>query len=311
MKALSLRQRKAFTLIELLVVIAIIGVLIGLLLPAVQKVREAANRMTCANNLKQFGLACHTFHDTNGWVPPLFVANGYVTWAVLLMPYMEQDNLYKGFQITLPWARQTPSVAATHLKYFYCPTQRGPTKFSNDAPPGGLGDYAACGGSGVEPPAGQQIDTLANGVFTFPVSTIDTATSVVTKWAGKISLGAIPDGTSNTFMIGERIVRYTTTNGGGYGTAEDRTVYGATNSNNYRRYAGRSTQGNIHVLQIYSPDPIWNAQVTNNRSFGSRHPGVCQFVFCDGSVKPINNNTSAAILTLLASREDGMPIPNY
>ncbi|MCI0462945.1 MAG: DUF1559 domain-containing protein, partial [Gemmataceae bacterium] len=91
------RPRQAFTLIELLVVIAIIAVLIGLLLPAVQKVREAANRLKCANHLKQLGLAMHNFHDTHNRLP--FGRTGgrpqSISWAPLIQPYIEQDNLLK------------------------------------------------------------------------------------------------------------------------------------------------------------------------------------------------------------------------
>src|SRR5260370_25628504 len=123
--------RRGFTLIELLVVVAIIGILVGLLLPAVQKVREAAARLSCMNNLKQMGLACHDYHDIHLAFPPGYVATANFPdttpgagWAAFLLPHLEQDNLFKQIYLSQP-VQDSPAIQ-TIVKGYLCPPDTPP-----------------------------------------------------------------------------------------------------------------------------------------------------------------------------------------
>src|SRR5437660_8173479 len=159
------RRRLAFTLIELLVVIAIIATLIGLLMPAVQKAREAAYRISCANNLRQINLALHHYHLNFEQLPPTRISEQGATWAVLLLPYIEQDNLYRQWDLGRSYYDQKDVARKTAVSIFFCPSRRVastapglsidgdvPSEIGPDgrASPGALGDYAACVGCDVK-----------------------------------------------------------------------------------------------------------------------------------------------------------------
>jgi prepilin-type N-terminal cleavage/methylation domain-containing protein len=153
------RRRGGFTLIELLVVIGIIALLMGLLLPAVQKARESANRISCANNLKQIALAMHHYHLDTEHLPPRCVGDSGATWAVLILPYLEQDNLLKRWDLSRSYYDQGDVARLTPLSIYFCPSRRsasvagvsasgdqrwlGGDNFGPNVP-GALSDYAAC-----------------------------------------------------------------------------------------------------------------------------------------------------------------------
>jgi type II secretory pathway pseudopilin PulG len=153
------------TLLELLVVLSIIALLMGLLLPAVQRAREAASRTSCANNLKQIGLAMHQYHDAHRTLPSFTRDDDFpLSWCVLLLPYLEQENLYKQWDLSGTYYEQTEIARTTPVPTYFCPTRRQPASqvsTSGDQPfsandhdpspytnlPGALGDYACCMGS--------------------------------------------------------------------------------------------------------------------------------------------------------------------
>ncbi|HXG08962.1 MAG TPA: DUF1559 domain-containing protein [Gemmataceae bacterium] len=311
-------RRFGFTLIELLVVIAIIGILIALLLPAVQKVREAAARTQCANNLKQLGIAVHNFHSTQNALPPDRIANTWPTWAVLILPYIEQENVYRLWQVDRRYYEQTDAARMNLIKTYLCPSRRTSTGFSrNDrrtSPTvyphraGALSDYASCQGTGNIGGAranGAMIisdaeaiddggDQVTGGLARAP------AGSRIISWRSRLTFNSITDGTSNTFLFGEKHLRPAALRNPG--SNEDRSVFNGDRAAAYRRWAGRGTDGKQRPLA--SPGDT----VLGNQRFGGPHPGVCQFVLCDGSVRPVRVAIDIDTLTRLAARNDGQPI---
>ncbi len=304
-------RRAAFTLIELLVVIAIIAVLIGLLLPAVQKVREAANRTQCANNLKQIGLAIHNYHSTYDRLPPAVVSDdGEVPWTVLILPQLEQDNFFRQWNLNLQYTyyRHPAAVVQTQVKTYYCPSRRSATQLSLDGDtdptwggsPGALGDYACNGANTMailtDPRHGSAPLLYADVTFG--------QGNTIAGWQSRTRFADITDGLSSTLLIGEKHVRQ-----GQFGRQNegDNSIYNGDDARTFMRFAGRQTPGPIDRPLATSPQDVYRP----DERFGSWHAGVCQFVLCDGSVRPISNRIDIDILTRLASRDDGQPVGDY
>jgi prepilin-type N-terminal cleavage/methylation domain-containing protein/prepilin-type processing-associated H-X9-DG protein len=302
-RRLSATKAAGFTLVELLVVIAIIGVLVSLLLPAVQAAREAARRTHCTNNLKQIGLATHNLHDTYGFLPPAFIGdnsdtpNGWATWGAIILPFMEGSNQYSLWDISRRNMFQTQAAYQTQIKGYICPSRPSPVLSTGDfvSPGGSLSDYAAS--FGVE---AAYINSNGAIIPNLPFVAADATGEIkVTQWSGQTRLADITDGTSNTTMFGEKHIRPNSLRG----KNEDRSIFSGVR-NTHRRMMGIAPNGDIRPLL---PPRVQNSSVANS-SFGGPHPGVCQFVFCDGSVRPVRITANLQTLTYLVSRADGQVV---
>ena len=288
------RRSGGFTLVELLVVIAIIGTLIGLLLPGVQAAREAGRRMQCGNNLKQIGLAIGAAHDAKKAFPSGRTTrdNTDVSWAFRLLPYMEQREIYDAWNSALP-APDTANARAmrTPVPTYFCPSRRAPAadrNFDNNngIPPANYlgvaagGDYAANAGTYFNyAPAG-------NG-------TVDPTREGRIHTLSNVKAAQVTDGLSKTFAVGDRHI--------------PPTIPGAGSMDGYNR-------GDTAFFAADTPHTLFrdtyrgladSPSDTNNRKFGSMHPGTTQFAFLDGHVDAIANSTSNDVLRMYSAIADG------
>ncbi|MSR31613.1 MAG: DUF1559 domain-containing protein [Gemmataceae bacterium] len=287
---------KGFTLIELLVVMSIISILVGMLLPAVQKARGAVNRISCANNLKQVSLAMWLHHNTHETLPPTRLTDQGPTWAVMILPNVEQENLFRKWDLGKSYYQQNQTARETGVKVLFCPERRSAQVAGNSMRgdvdtsgrvggnhvPGALGDFAVNLGT-VSRATSAGGTTYFNNDGPFPAA------------SGKgHGFNMIRDGLSNTLMVGEKHVPI---NKWGVGTY-DSSLYNGDIYMSMTRVAGY-----LYRLSNTVDEASWK--------FGSSHFGICQFAFCDGSVRNIPVTIPEYTLGLLASINDGEVISGY
>jgi prepilin-type N-terminal cleavage/methylation domain-containing protein/prepilin-type processing-associated H-X9-DG protein len=307
-------KKHGFTLVELLVVITIIGILIALLLPAVQAAREAARRMQCSNNLKQFGLALHTYQSAFSMFPisssvwgPRSPANGK-GWIVSILPQMENQSLFDQFVPGFAGAFDLSSGSGmmnplcrealkTRLPVLECPSDPSVQKTSKDfheAPGTGIG------WQGTEAAQTSYKGVLGNNILSNPLSAflaggpeclgLGHCTGILyrdTYWDGGVSIDRITDGTSNTFMVGEDIPE----------------------QNSFSiAYYGNCDYDTCDIPLNYMDDPLGPGYWPNVMGFRSRHPDGANFCLADGSVTFVNQTIEGTLYRALGTKAGGEPV---
>lgn len=288
-------RRQAFTLVELLVVIAIIGILVALLLPAIQAAREAARRTQCTNQLKQIGLAIQTHHDTWEWLPsggtvpwagitlsaggvgtPTDAKTQGVSWAYQILPYFEQQQLMDS-------TNDVSVLAQKAVNYYFCPSRRRIARQGVNV----LMDYA----SATPANSPNSWDQYWYGqIWTVPTDSQYWGAITRTGTQGSpVGLNAIADGTSNTLLVSEKRL-----NKQNYGIGDWHDDRGWTDGwdPDVVRYTGYRPQ----------PDPLSGA---SGYEFGSAHPGGIVAVMCDGATRNIRYEIDATIFNNVGHRENG------
>jgi|SRR5262245_3593922 len=285
--------RVGFTLVELLVVIGIIGLLVGLLLPAVQNIREAGNRVSCTNNLHQISHACLHYSERLGALPPSRREGEGPTWAWLILPDLDQENLFRKWPANTPMYLVEQNVVQSALPVYFCPSRRSAvgaeTKqftqhagcLSRSGVIGAPGDYAACiGTTGADNPQQTSLGIVP-------------PTGIFVEKKG-LRYHDIKDGFSNTLLVGEKHVPLDR-----FGEWPlDCSLWDGHNPSCSMRCGGAD-----YTIVRDRRAVAW--------AFGSYHPGICQFAFADGRVERLRDTIDPVILGLLSHRSDGMAIPPY
>ncbi len=305
LKALMARQRFGFTLVELLVVIAIIGILVSLLLPAVQAAREAGRRTTCINHLKQLSLAFHNHHDVHrllpsaggpDWTYHMTIKNGAVAiapdqhggWGFQVLPFIEAQDVWSGGSATTDIERSIVAISNPNPTFF-CPSRRKPEVVRAADWYTHLPDTSA-GNSGK---------TFGHAKNDYAASSHDTDTAHPTG-VGAVTrlipqkMADLLDGTSQTLLLGEKRMNISLL---GRMQANDNEGYTCGWNHDTVRFTSRSPRPDF----VHASDP-------GDDRFGSSHPAGLVISLCDASVRFFPYNTELAIFTRLANRNDGVAV---
>ena len=326
---MSCRKSRGFTLVELLVVIAIIGILIGMLLPAVQAVREAARRIQCANNQRQIALAVLDFESANQTFPagrngleapqttphqrlaPDVRSSNGTSFLVTILPFIEQQNAFDNCHVQVltlwgggsgdlgaPWDfdntsienQQALAVITTRMPAYVCPSDDSEEFATSSGVEAATGSYAGCAGSHV---TGGSYSPTLNG------TEVKYLNNGMLFYANTVDIGAVADGTTNTILVGETV------------EAEHPTQLNIWSLNTHGSSTHRMTVTPINFAVGADPGiagsffELPDGSNPRNGGFGSRHQGGANFGYVDGHVIFINENVDSDIYLLLGSRNDG------
>ncbi len=319
-----MQRHSGFTLVELLVVIAIIGILVALLLPAVQAAREAARRMSCSNNLKQLGLALHNYHDTYKRFPInagegtdkhawQVGAHRKGTWLVKLLPYVEQEAFYNRLDFNVDTVAQIesdPTLMGYVIEAYICPSDNHSGVWSNGR---AISNYACSPGAQATASNGGVCTTYPGNTFgtgSDAHSNFPNGANISGVFAGRAAWSArladITDGTANTIAAGEVRANCSAHAAtlGWYNS--HRGIWSTAIPINFPTCIDRPPGNDGNPLNCNS----WNSWATEG-GFKSLHPGGAMFVFCDGSVHFLSQNIEYRNYQRLGDRRDGEIIQPY